>query len=68
MNEPTGKGHQELQSPDRLDPKVWKVIGVVLLGPLMAQMDSTIVNVSLSSIRDSGLLPPAVCLCESTNR
>ena len=37
----------------RLDPKVWKIIGVVLLGPLMAQMDSTIVNVSLSSIRES---------------
>ncbi len=36
-----------------LDPGVWKVIAVVLLGPLMAQMDSTIVNVSLSSIRDS---------------
>jgi EmrB/QacA subfamily drug resistance transporter len=38
---------------DKLDPKVWRVIGVVLLGPLMAQMDSTIVNVSLSSIRES---------------
>jgi EmrB/QacA subfamily drug resistance transporter len=38
---------------DRLDPKIWKTIGVVLLGPLMAQMDSTIVNVSLSNIRES---------------
>lgn len=38
---------------DRLDPKVWRTICVVLLGPLMAQMDSTIVNVSLSNIRDS---------------
>lgn len=28
-------------------------MGVVMLGPLMAQMDSTIVNVSLSSIRES---------------
>jgi len=37
----------------KLDPGAWKVIGVVLLGPLMAQMDSTIVNVSLSNIRES---------------
>jgi len=36
----------------RLDPKIWKIIGVVILGPLMTQMDSTIVNVSLSTIRD----------------
>jgi EmrB/QacA subfamily drug resistance transporter len=35
-----------------LDPKLWKVIGVVMLGPFMAQMDSTVVNVSLSSIRE----------------
>jgi predicted MFS family arabinose efflux permease len=34
-----------------LDPKVWKVIAVVLLGPFMTQMDSTVVNVSLSTIR-----------------
>jgi EmrB/QacA subfamily drug resistance transporter len=38
---------------DGIDPGAWKVIAVVLLGPLMAQMDSTIVNVSLSNIRDS---------------
>jgi EmrB/QacA subfamily drug resistance transporter len=41
------------EQSDRLDRKVWKIIGVVLLGPLMAQMDSTIVNVSLSSIKES---------------
>lgn len=35
----------------RLDPKVWKVIAVVLLGPFMTQVDSTVVNVSLSTIR-----------------
>jgi EmrB/QacA subfamily drug resistance transporter len=38
---------------DDIDPGAWKIITVVLLGPLMAQMDSTIVNVSLSNIRDS---------------
>lgn len=41
------------RDPDKLDPRTWKIIGVVLLGPLMAQMDSTIVNVSLSSLRDA---------------
>jgi len=43
----------ESPSSHKLDPGLWKVIGVVLLGPLMAQMDSTIVNVSLSSISDA---------------
>src|SRR5580692_7962349 len=38
-------------SSGRLDPKIWKVIAVVLLGPFMTQMDSTVVNVSLPSIR-----------------
>jgi EmrB/QacA subfamily drug resistance transporter len=33
-----------------LDPRVWKVAAVVFLGPLMTQLDSTVVNVSLSSI------------------
>ena len=36
-----------------LDPGVWKVIAVVLLGPLMTQIDSTVVNVSLATIRDA---------------
>jgi EmrB/QacA subfamily drug resistance transporter len=35
-----------------LDARLWKVVGVVMLGPFMAQMDSTVVNVSLSSIRE----------------
>jgi EmrB/QacA subfamily drug resistance transporter len=36
---------------ERLDPTVWKIAAVVLLGPLMAQIDSTVVNFSLSAIR-----------------
>ena len=36
----------------KLDPAVFRVIAVVLLGPFMSQMDSTVVNVSLSAIRD----------------
>lgn len=34
-----------------LDIKVWKIIAVVLLGPFMTQMDSTVVNISLAAIR-----------------
>lgn len=40
------------KSEARLDPAVFRVIAVVLLGPFMSQMDSTVVNVSLSAIRD----------------
>jgi EmrB/QacA subfamily drug resistance transporter len=35
---------------DRLDPSVWKIAGVALFGALLAQLDATIVNVSLSSL------------------
>ncbi|AOB30283.1 disulfide bond formation protein DsbA [Bordetella sp. H567] len=34
----------------RIDPQVWKIAGVVMLAPLMAQLDSTVVNVSLSTL------------------
>lgn len=40
------------KSESKLDPAVYRVIAVVLLGPFMSQMDSTVVNVSLSAIRD----------------
>jgi EmrB/QacA subfamily drug resistance transporter len=42
---------EESAPPNRLDPAIWKVIGVVLLGPFMTQMDSTVVNVSLATIQ-----------------
>jgi len=35
---------------DRLDPRVWKISAVALFGALLAQLDATIVNVSLSSL------------------
>src|SRR5690242_3080410 len=35
-----------------LDPKIWRIAAVVFLGPFMTQLDSTVVNVSLSAIRD----------------
>ncbi len=34
----------------RIDPSVWKIAGVALFGALLAQLDATIVNVSLSSL------------------
>lgn len=34
----------------RLDPSVWKITAVAILGSLLAQLDATIVNVSLSSL------------------
>jgi EmrB/QacA subfamily drug resistance transporter len=34
-----------------LEPGAWKIIAVVILAPFMAQMDSTIANVSLSFIK-----------------
>jgi EmrB/QacA subfamily drug resistance transporter len=35
---------------DRLDPLVWKVTSVAVLGSFLSQLDATIVNVSLSSL------------------
>ena len=36
----------------RFDPKVWRVAGVVLLAPLITNLDATVVNVALSTIRE----------------
>jgi len=36
---------------EKLDPKAWRIIAVVILAPFMTQLDSTVVNVSLSSIQ-----------------
>lgn len=41
------------QPSAKLTPQMWRTIGVVLLGPMMSQIDSTVVNVSLANIRDS---------------
>lgn len=46
ITEPNRQTH-----PDKLTAAAWKIIAVAMLGPFMAQMDSTIVNVSLSSIQ-----------------
>jgi EmrB/QacA subfamily drug resistance transporter len=39
------------QEKERLDPLVWKIGMVAMLGPLMTQLDSTVVNVSLEDLR-----------------
>src|SRR6202040_3582360 len=36
---------------ERLEPGAWKIIALAILGPFMSQMDSTVVNVSLSFIK-----------------
>lgn len=35
---------------DRLDPSIWKIGAVAVLGSFLAQLDATVVNVSLSSL------------------
>ena len=35
---------------DRLAPGVWKVVCVAAIGSFMAQLDATVVNVSLASL------------------
>lgn len=36
---------------DGLDPRIWRVAAVVFVGPFMTQLDSTVVNLSLATIR-----------------
>jgi EmrB/QacA subfamily drug resistance transporter len=38
------------QEKEKLDPRVWRVAGVAALGPLITNIDSTVVNVSLSAL------------------
>lgn len=40
-----------MAAPYCVDPRVWRVAPVAVLGSLMAQLDSKVVNVSLSAIR-----------------
>jgi MFS family permease len=37
----------------RLDPSIWKIGSVAVLGSFLAQLDATIVNVSLSSLAET---------------
>jgi EmrB/QacA subfamily drug resistance transporter len=40
----------QAQYSERLDRRIWKVVSVAALGSLLAQLDATVVNVSLSSL------------------
>lgn len=42
---------KSIAASNGIDPLVWKVAAVVVVGPFMTQMDSTVVTVSLSAIR-----------------
>src|SRR5258708_29067524 len=35
---------------DRLDPRVWRIVSIAMLGSFLSQLDATVVNVSLSSL------------------
>jgi EmrB/QacA subfamily drug resistance transporter len=39
-----------LSEADALDPSIWKITAVAAIGSFMAQLDATLVNVSLSSL------------------
>src|SRR6204780_2490413 len=38
------------EAPDPLEPSVWKIAGVVILGMIMSILDTTIVNVALRTL------------------
>ena len=56
VSEPGPPGEKGCATPanmpedDRLDPSVWRICAVSLVGALLTQLDATIVNVSLSSL------------------
>ncbi len=45
-------GINTIQKRGKLDPSVWKIAGVAMFGALLAQLDTTIVNVSLSNLAE----------------
>ena len=54
---------------DRIEPYVWRIAGVVILGMIMSILDTTIVNVALhtlghdlhSTVRRSSGWSPVIC-------
>jgi hypothetical protein len=41
---------EQLQQSDRLDPLVWKITSVAVIGSFLSQLDATVFNVSLSTL------------------
>ena len=50
MSSPGKTGGELTAVSNRLDPLIWKVSSVAVLGSFLAQLDATVVNVSLSSL------------------
>jgi EmrB/QacA subfamily drug resistance transporter len=47
----TSDPHFHPEASDRIEPYVWKIAGVVILGMIMSILDTTIVNVALHTLR-----------------
>jgi EmrB/QacA subfamily drug resistance transporter len=47
----TADPHFHPEATDRIEPYVWKIAGVVILGMIMSILDTTIVNVALHTLR-----------------
>ena len=46
----TSDGGFHPEASDRIEPYVWKIAGVVILGMIMSILDTTIVNVALPTL------------------
>ena len=44
------KKRETWDDPDRVDPAIWKIMIVTVLGSFLAQLDATIINVSISTL------------------
>ena len=52
MSDRDGKAKHDRPAPDpdRVDPAIWKIMSVTVLGSFLAQLDATIINVSISTL------------------
>ena len=46
----SSQSHPGPAASDRIDPRVWRIAGVVILGMIMSILDTTIVNVALRTL------------------
>jgi EmrB/QacA subfamily drug resistance transporter len=51
MSPPSSHVNSDAAASDRIEPYVWKIAGVVILGMIMSILDTTIVNVALHTLR-----------------
>jgi EmrB/QacA subfamily drug resistance transporter len=49
---PTSESGFHPEASDRIEPYVWKIAGVVILGMIMSILDTTIVNVAVHTLRN----------------